>query len=67
MGIDVPVRFCGNCPFEPVGYRMNGPIGVGPVYGDIALDAALDCGGRRKAELIEDGYITRSAQDACSF
>jgi hypothetical protein len=63
----VPLDFRGYRPLPAVGYGMNGAFGVGPVYGDIALNAELDCGGRRKAERVEDGYITRSAQDACLF
>ena len=31
---------------------MHRPLQIGPVYGDIALDATLDCRGRPEAELV---------------
>jgi len=47
--------------------QLVSPSQIGPVPGDIPRGAALDYVWRRKAELVEDAYITRSAQDACPF
>jgi hypothetical protein len=55
------------CPLPPVGFDVNGAVGIGPVHGDISRGATLDYRRRPKAERLEDGYITRSARDACPF
>ena len=56
MDNDAPVRFCGNCPFEPVGYGVNGAIDIGPVHGDVSLRAPPDGILRRETEQVILGY-----------
>ncbi len=52
LGIDVPVRFCGNRPFEPVRYGVHRAICIGSVYGDISFSTTFQHGGRRESELV---------------
>ena len=42
LSIDVPVRFCGNCPFESVRYGVYRPMQICPVHRGLTRHTALD-------------------------